>query len=189
MAIETRTDVHGFGDKVSTSTPVAVRRIPTTAQSVGLLLARVPLGLYFVMAGFKKLYVDGKFDAKGGMEAFVNHASTMIPSWVPSNFGQMYLKALPFTEMVLGGLLILGALTRLVSALMALMLISFIIALEGHLSGDLASTVRLPFHPNGIYLGLALALVFCGGGRLSVDGLLFGRRRTVTITEKYTEPL
>jgi uncharacterized membrane protein YphA (DoxX/SURF4 family) len=122
---------------------------------------------------------------KGGVEAFVNHASTLIPSWVPSNFGQMYLKSLPYLEIVLGGLLILGALTRLVSALLVLMLISFSIALGG-VSGE---KLGLPFHPNVIYLGLAAALVFCGGGRLSVDGLLFGPRRSVTITEKYTEPL
>jgi uncharacterized membrane protein YphA (DoxX/SURF4 family) len=187
MAIETRSDVHGFGDTVPA--PAAVKQIPTMAQSFGLLLARVPLGAYFVVAGFKKLYVDGKFDVKGGVEAFVNQASGLIPSWVPQNLGQMYLKALPFAEMVLGGLLIIGFLSRFVAALLSLMLISFIIALPEHASGALGPSVNLPFHPNVIYVGLALALVFCGAGRLSLDGLLFGPRRAVTITERYTEPL
>ena len=179
MAIETRTNVHGFGDTAAAAapTPVAIRRIPTTAQSVGLLLARVPLGAYFLLAGI------GKYKMEGGVSRFVESHLAEATKLLPENLGRMYLTWLPGVEIALGALLIVGLATRVVAFLMAALLVSFIVGSTGF------KNPPLPFHPNLIYVGLAAALVFCGGGRVSADGVLFGRRRTVTITEKYPEPL
>jgi uncharacterized membrane protein YphA (DoxX/SURF4 family) len=186
MAIETRTDVHGAG---GTSVPMPVKCYPTLAQSIGLMLARLPVGVFFVVAGWRKFFVDGKFNIKGGVDAFVNQSSGLVPSYVPPNLGHLYLTAVPYAEVVLGSLLVLGFLGRFVGALLSLMLISFMIAVEPHASGHFSDTFNWPFNPSIIYLGVCLAIVFCGPGRLSIDGLMFGPRRTVTITERYTEPL
>jgi len=186
MAVETKTQYH---DIEGNPLPAPVKRYPTMAQSLGLFFARIPVGAFFVVAGFRKFFVSGKFDLKGGLDAFVNMGTGMVPHWVPPNLGHIYLTAVPFTEVVLGALLVLGFLGRFVAALLSLMLISFMIAVPPHLSGRISDSINFPFNPSLIYLGVTLAIVFCGPGRLSIDGLLFGPRRTVTITEKYEEPL
>ena len=173
MALETRTEVHGSG---STPSPVATpRRYPTMVQSIGLFVARVPLGAYFLLAGVAKL--------RGGVGKFVEGSLSTAREHLPEKWASIYLNALPYAEIVLGGMLILGLLTRVTSFIMSALLVSFIMAVTG------IKHEALPFEPNLIFLGLALGLVFCGPGRLSIDGLLFGPRRTVTITEKYVEPL
>jgi len=186
MAVETKTQYH---DIEGNPLPAPVKRYPTMAQSLGLFFARIPVGAFFVVAGFRKFFVSGKFDLKGGLDAFVNMGTGMVPHWVPPNLGHIYLTAVPFAEVVLGALLVLGFLGRFVAALLSLMLISFMIAVPPHLSGRISDSINFPFNPSLIYLGVTLAIVFCGPGRLSIDGLLFGPRRTVTITEKYEEPL
>jgi uncharacterized membrane protein YphA (DoxX/SURF4 family) len=189
MAIETRSEVRGGGGGGVDPVPMPVKCYPTAAQSLGLFLARVPVGAFFVIAAWRKFFVDGKFNIKGGVDAFVNQAGGMVPSWVPPNLGHIYVTAVPYAEVVLGSLLVLGFLSRFVGALLSLMLISFMIAVPPHASGHFSDTMNFPFNPSIIYLGVCLAIVFCGPGRLSIDGLLFGPRRTVTITERYTEPL
>jgi uncharacterized membrane protein YphA (DoxX/SURF4 family) len=175
MAIETRTDVHGFGDKVPA--PVGVKRVPTLAQSIGLILARVPLGAYFLLAGISKYRMEG------GVSRFVESNMSLATKYLSENFAKIYLTWLPGVEIVLGSMLIVGLGTRVAAFLVSALLVSFIMGYTG------IKHETLPFQPNMIYLGAAAALVFCGAGQLSIDGLLFGPRRSVTIAETYTEPL
>jgi thiosulfate dehydrogenase (quinone) large subunit len=155
-------------DTVDSVTTRTVSR-PSTAASVGLLLARVPLGLYFILAGMGKfLYYPG------GAAAFVQDNMPNAVKFMSENVARTYLTSLPYAEIALGAFLIMGLVTRVIAACMALLLISFTIA-------NGIRVPNLPFHPNLVYLGLAMALTLCGGGWISVDGLLFRPRRGVVV--------
>src|SRR5687768_16153113 len=105
MAVETRTEVHGAG---ATPSPLpTTRRYPTMVQSIGLFLARVPLGAYFLLAGVGKL--------RGGVGKFVESNLSMAREHLPEKWASIFLNTLPYAEIVLGGMLILGLLTRVTS--------------------------------------------------------------------------
>lgn len=135
--------------------------IQKTNADFGLLLARVPLGVYFALAGFAKV--------KAGVPEFVAGSMKAIPPFMPEILGKAYLYALPFVELVVGGCLVVGLLGRLSALLATLMLISFTIAVTG-LKDD-----PKPFHSNLVYLGVALCLTLIGPGRISIDAM-FPRR-------------
>lgn len=188
MAMETRTEVTGVGVTPTTTTgvvPPPLRPLPTTAQSIGLLCARLPLGAFFIFAAVSKLRM--------GPSKFAEFATTHLPNWsiahkLPPNFTNTFLNSLPWIELAAGIFLVVGLLGRVAGLVTSLLLISFMAGFTG-ISGHLAENVDLPFHPNLVLLGLALAVLFCGPGRLSVDGFLFGPRRKVVIREEYTERL
>jgi uncharacterized membrane protein YphA (DoxX/SURF4 family) len=158
------------------STTTTVTRY-SMATSLGLLLARIPLGAYFIFASVTKLRM--------GVDNFAN---AMLPSamkFLPEHLARMYLTYLPWVELSIGILLILGLLTRVVATIIALLLISF--TLHTGASGTLSPDVKLPFHPNLVYLGVALAIMLCGPGWLSLDGLLFRPRRRVVVEEEVNQ--
>jgi uncharacterized membrane protein YphA (DoxX/SURF4 family) len=80
-------------------------------------------------------------------------------------------------------MLVLGLLGRFAGLVCTVLLIGFTVTATGIKQPGLA------FHPNLLMLGMALAILFCGPGRFSVDGLLFGPRRKVVVTREYTEPV
>ena len=137
------------------------------SASLGLLAARVPLGAFFLIAGYRKVF-------NMGVEKFATTFKDKVPPSVPHDFGNFYLHALPYAEVLVGALVVVGLFTRLVGLTTALMLISFIIAITG--ITDPSTTNPMPFQPNLIYLGVALLLFFVGAGRFSVDRVLFGRK-------------
>lgn len=182
MAIETRTEVTG---NTPVPTPLPGRLYPTRAASIGLLLARLPLGAYFIVTGATKL--------RNGRAAFVEHATSKIPDWslarkFPPDFIHGFLNALPWIELGVGTLLVVGLLTRVGGLVASLLLLSIIVCFTSA-TGHLGEGVDLPFHPNLVFLGTALAILFCGPGRFSVDDFLFARRRKVVLHEEYTERL
>jgi len=138
--------------------------------SLGLLLARLPIGAFFLIAGYDKL--------REGVNKFVAFASqsATIPQWVPPGYTDTYLHVVPFLEVAIGAMLLLGLLTRLGALIGGLMVVSYVVGLT-HLHGNTPSDQALPFHPNLIYLGLLLALLFVGPGRFSLDGVLFGKKK------------
>lgn len=145
---------------------------PSSPASIGLLLARVPLGLYFVMAAIQKFRMDK------GVAGFVEYSLPMATKYMSDSLARNYLNALPYAEFVLGLFLIAGLLTRFTAAIIALLLVSFTIAIGPAMAmGQLDEHVKLPFHPNFVYIGTALALMLCGPGWISVDGMLFRPRR------------
>ena len=161
----------------NTTTTKSVTR-PSVAASIGLLLLRVPLGVLFILAGIHKL------TAPGGAAAFADAQIKNVPSYVPEHWGRMYLGSLPYIEIAVGTLLVLGLLTRVVGLVAALLITSFTIGVTGVGGGNTGG----PFHPNLIYIGIALAVMLCGPGIFSVDGMLFRpRRRVVTQTEEVDE--
>jgi uncharacterized membrane protein YphA (DoxX/SURF4 family) len=170
MAIEKRVELADG----TAAVPVPVRTYPSIPASLGLLALRAPMGLYFLIAGVNKFRGDG-------VAAFVESHMKDTTPYMSEHLGRMYLGALPYAEITLGVLLIIGLMTRFVGLVMTLLLVSFTIAVT-KLKAD-----PLPFQPNVIYIGVALAVMLCGPGRFSVDGMLFRPRRKVTVTEEYTE--
>jgi uncharacterized membrane protein YphA (DoxX/SURF4 family) len=132
-------------------------------RNVALLLARVALGTYFLLAGF------GKYS--GGVRAFVNARAKTIPAFLPEELGRAYLFMLPTAELIVGVALVIGFYTRTAATLIALMLISFIIAVTGVGASGAAGW---NIDKNLVYLGLALLLMSTGGGQISVDQSMGG---------------
>jgi putative oxidoreductase len=132
--------------------------------SIGLLIARLPIGFFFLIAGANKV--------KGGIPAFVQSAGGAVPSYLPTSLGHGYLYALPVFEILVGACLILGLFFRPVAFVASLMILSFILAVTG-VTSDAG-----PFQPNVVFLGLALGLAFAGPGAFSADRALFRKPRT-----------
>jgi putative oxidoreductase len=132
--------------------------------AAGLLIERIPIGLYFAIAGCNKI--------AGGVGGFVAKASGMIPPWLPTPLGRAYLYALPWMEVLTGVLMILGLFGRATAIVMSLILISISIAVTG-----IFGKGGGPFDPNLILLGLTIGLALTGPGPWSLDSVLFGRRR------------
>jgi len=131
----------------------------TILESIGLLIGRLALGVYFAMAGWAKITVAG------GVSVFADQNMGAALENLPEAFARPFLLCLPFVELVAGVALVLGLLTRVVGLLIAAMLVSFILGMTGltHLGGG-------PFHENVVFLALALLFFFCGAGRYALDG-------------------
>ena len=137
------------------------------------LLARGSLGLYFLLAGVGKV----RGELSNGLGSFYEGPfSSMQPSWLPDLLAAPYGYALPWAEVVIGAMLTLGLATRLSATLVALMLLSFTVALM--LARGVSGGSPGPFHPNVILLALSLLLVVVGGGALSVDAMFRGKKAT-----------
>jgi uncharacterized membrane protein YphA (DoxX/SURF4 family) len=170
MAIETRREVRG-DEPVE---PVPMRVHPTAPASLGLLLLRLPVGAFFLLAGVMKFRM--------GVGNFVDSSLKSAQPYMSEHVGRMFLTALPYAEVALGALLILGLLTRFAGLVCTLLLISIMVSVTG------VRQDQMP-HPNVVLLGATLALMLCGPGRISLDGLFFRPRRTVVVTREYTEPM
>jgi uncharacterized membrane protein YphA (DoxX/SURF4 family) len=70
-------------------------------------------------------------------------------------------------------MLILGLFGRLAGLAGSIVVTTIIIGATGVFQKG------LPFHPNVIYLGLLLMVLLVGPGRISLDGMMFGRRRSL----------
>ena len=147
------------------------------ATSLGLLCARIPLGAYFIFASVMKLRM--------GVDDFVNKVLPTAPTFLPPDAAKIFLTYLPWVELSVGILVILGLLTRVVAGLMVLLLISFTIYTG--VGGPTTEMGKLPFHPNLVSLGAALAIMLCGPGWISLDGLLFRPRRRVVMAEEINQ--
>lgn len=131
-----------------------------SSMNLGLLLARVPLGVFFVMAGFSK------FVAKGGVSGFASTYGNTVPHYMPSWFGPLFLNALPYVEILAGAMLVLGILTRVGGLLVSLMLVSFMMAFGTILNRQ--APTPMP-DTNTVFLGVALLVLLAGPGRFSLD--------------------
>lgn len=141
------------------------------STSIGLLLARVPVGVVLALAG------NAKFRSDGGVSGFVSEHLGQVPSYMPSWFGSVYLHAVPFAEVGLGLLLVLGLFTRISGGLAALMLISFGMIQAGA-SGFFNS--HAPYGPGlfqapAVYATFSLIAFLAGPGRISLDHRFWGK--------------
>lgn len=131
-------------------------------RNLSLLLARLALGTYFILAAYSKF-------AKGWSQ-WVTEQVTKVPSFLPPQVGKGYLYALPPGELLVGVALVVGFFTRTSATLIALMLISFMIAVTGVGKND----PTFQIDKNLVFLGLALLLMNTGGGQIAVDASMGG---------------
>lgn len=122
------------------------------AEFAGFFL-RVPLGLYFMVAGWEKLQAP---------DTFVSAVRQV--GVLPDKLATLYGILLPYVEVLAGGLLVFGAWTILGAILCSLMLVSFILALG--IYPEIGSKI---FNKDIILLSVSLALLYTGGGRFSID--------------------
>ena len=130
------------------------------SSNLGLLLARVPLGLYFALAGYAHFKTQN----------FATQYVAALPTWMPPEAGMGYSSVLPFVEMAVGGLLLLGLTTRL-GGLLAAVITGVVVAAAGFkLYPDSG-------HQMLVMLGLSILLLCLGGGKFTLDNLLFNKKK------------
>ena len=142
------------------------RKIISTSASWTPVPLRLALAAIFIGYGSQK--VLGRF-AGPGLEKFTSFPPPfpfMRPGW-------LWMGAAAFAELIGGGLLLLGLCTRVGAFLIFCVMLTAIIGVKWN-AGLLA--------PEGFafpmsLLAMCLALLISGGGILSVDRALSGRRR------------
>lgn len=141
---------------------------------IALLTNRLSLGMFFLLAGVAKFRM-------GVGEFYDKFFLPLKPPWLPDFIAWPFGHALPAAEVILGGLLVVGLLSRLVASLTAALLIAITIALwqKGMFFNGAG-----PFHTNVVFLTLAFLLAVSGAGRYSLDRLLRRGKR-----DRYNEPL
>jgi len=131
---------------------------------LGILLARIAVGLLFFLSGRGKLFMAERREQM---------RQTLVEAHVPfPDFNALFVSAVEF---VCGLLLILGALTSLVCALLAFVMVLAIatIAIRNIKASSPAEWLAAFLYlPEPLYLVILIWLFFSGPGWLSVDNLL-----------------
>jgi putative oxidoreductase len=144
-----------------------LRRIMATSASWFTIPIRLALAAVMIAHGSQK--VLGSFGGPG-FNAYTSGTtpfSFMRPAW-------LWLAAAAFSEFVGGILIGLGFLTRISAFFIACTMLTAVTGV--HLSGGFFSSNRGYEYPLSL-LAMALALLISGGGMLSVDRAISGRRR------------
>ena len=118
----------------------------------GPFFVRVSIGGYFLLAGLMKL---------DNIPTFVREVQAF--HLLPDHLATLYGIMLPYTEVLVGTLLIAGIWTTMAAILSSLMLASYVLAI-----GIFPTATEL-YNKDLILLAGALSLVFSGAGALSVD--------------------
>lgn len=132
------------------------------SQNLGLLVARLPLGAYFLVAGYAHL--------KTGVKAVASQYAANLPDWMPAEARGGYSTAVPFLELAVGAMLLLGLTTRL-GALIGAVISFLLVAAAGFKFFPAESMTML------VFCGLSLTLFFMGGGKFTLDGFLFNKKK------------
>jgi putative oxidoreductase len=136
---------------------------------IGIVLARVAVGLLFFLSGRGKLFVP---------ERRRQMRRTLIEAHVPfPDFNTLFVSTVEF---VCGFLLVIGALMPLACALLAFMMIVAIAtnAIPNiKASCPVAWLAEFLYLPEPLYLVILIWLFFSGPGWLSVDHLVLSQTR------------
>jgi putative oxidoreductase len=136
---------------------------------LGILMARVAVGLLFILSGRGKVFVPERREQM---------RQTLVEAHVPfPDFNAVFVSTVEF---VCGLLLILGALTPLVCALLACLMIVAIATTAIHntkASSPAEWLAAFLYLPEPLYLVILIWLFFSGSGWLSVDNLLLSQTR------------
>ena len=131
------------------------------STNLGILVARLALGITLLMAGYSHF--------SGDVTVFANSNVTNLPRWMPGDAASAYSLILPFMEMAAGGMLIFGLTTR-IGGLLGAIITGVVISARG---------LHMPPHAEEhlpVYLALAILLMCLGGGKLTLDALLFQKK-------------
>ena len=136
------------------------------AAEVAKALARVALGWFLLHQGWGKV-VD---DWSEGLGSFYrgNQFQDSNPDWLPTFIAAPYGYVLPWLELVMGALLMLGLFNRISAGAATLIFLSIAIAW-------LDAGRLLPRHMLMIYVPLGAYFFFTGPGRFSLDSVLSRR--------------
>lgn len=118
-------------------------------------MIRVTLGLYFILAGIGKLEV---------LAAFIEQVKGF--GILNPNLSALYATLLPYAEVFIGTLLVLGLWTTLMGLLSSFLILSFILAFGFFPGGDYDI-----FNKDVILLAAALSLMYSGPGVYGCDNL------------------
>jgi putative oxidoreductase len=136
---------------------------------LGISLARIAVGLLFFLSGRGKLFEP---------ERRKQMRQTLIEAHVPfPDFNALFISAVEF---VCGLLLVLGAVTPLVCAILAFLMIVAIAttAIRNIKASSPAEWLAAFLYlPEPLYLVILIWLFFSGPGWLSVDNLLLSQTR------------
>jgi uncharacterized membrane protein YphA (DoxX/SURF4 family) len=125
---------------------------PIGPATVGPLFLRLPLGGFFLLAGYSKLHM---------LSAFVEQVQSF--GITSPNIASLYAVMLPYIEMFVGGAFLLGLWTTL-SGIMSLLLLGSYIFAFGMFPG--AHSI---FNKDVILFGAACSLLYTGPGPYSID--------------------
>ncbi|NQX10827.1 DoxX family protein [Microbacteriaceae bacterium VKM Ac-2855] len=148
-------------DRPDTSSATSHRAAPGLGSSAGLLVLRIALGAVFIAHGAQKIFVDGLAATTEGF------AGMGIP------FAAVLAPVAAFTELLAGAAIIVGLLTRIAAAglaVTALVALFVVHAPNGFFAADGGIEFLL------LLAAGACALVLTGAGRISADAALRRRR-------------
>jgi len=133
---------------------------------IGILLARLTVGLLFFLSGQGKLF---RADRRAGMQQTLREAGVPLPE-----LNALFVSTVEF---VFGFLLIVGALTPLACVMLSGVMVVAIATTQ--MRGIRASAAidwlaEFLYLPEVLYLVLLVWLFFAGPGWLSVDHLILG---------------
>ena len=134
------------------------------STNLGILVARLALGVSMLVAGY------AHFSGIGGLKGFALSNAINTPRWMPGEAASAYSQCLPLLELAAGGMLVLGLTTR-VGGMLAAVITGIILSAHG---------LHLPPHADGhlpVYLSTAILLLCLGGGKLTLDNLLFKKKK------------
>src|SRR5436190_6275587 len=137
---------------------------------VGILVARIAVGLLFFLSGRAKLFVPERREQM---------RQTLIEAHVP--FPDLNTFFVSTAEFVCGFLLVIGALTQLASVILSCVMIMAIAtsAIRNvKASCPVAWLAEFLYLPEPLYLVILIWLFFSGPGWLSVDHLILSQIRT-----------
>ncbi|HRE42249.1 MAG TPA: DoxX family protein [Ignavibacteria bacterium] len=120
---------------------------------LGLFLIRLTLGSLFLFAGADKVL---------DIQAFINEVKSL--GIFGENLSMLLGFIIPFAEVLIGSLYIIGLFTPLTSLAIIFMCISFIFAL-----GPGGAPTDLPFNYNFIFIAAAFTTLLAGAGKFSFD--------------------
>jgi uncharacterized membrane protein YphA (DoxX/SURF4 family) len=135
-----------------------------TSTNLGIFVARLALGASLLMTGYSHF--------SGGVKGFAVSNAANLRRLMPWDAASGYSQCLPFIEMAAGAMLVLGLTTRF-GAFLAAVTAGVVLSAHGVHFQD-TDEKHLP-----VYLALAFLLLCLGGGRLTLDGLLFKKRKAI----------
>ncbi|MEM8782021.1 MAG: DoxX family protein [Planctomycetota bacterium] len=144
-----------------------------TANDLGLFVLRLVFGGYFAWSGV----ITAVGEIRDGLGSFYRgQFKGLQPTWLPDVFAAPYGYALPWLEIVLGAMLIVGVLSTAVAIVIGLMIASFTLALALKMGWTVqGANAPGPFGSNYLHLAAYVAMAVMGPGRWSIDAARGGR--------------
>jgi len=129
------------------------------AEYAGLFV-RVPLGVYFIFAGLSKLENPMGFLEEVRKFKVIVQGFSILREPLTTLYGV----TLPYIEIGVGALLIVGLWTTLAAIITSLLLLSYILAF-----GAVVNQKPFTLNKDVLLLGASLSLLYSGAGKLSLD--------------------